>query len=244
MENMKRPLLVTAAVVAALLALVPAAASAQIVELGATKTPLVAPTCPSGVTGASCTIILTQVSAIETIRDGVTYPTTITKAGYLVAWTIGLSRLSSNAKTAHNAIHFLDGTYGGNAQAGISVLKPVGNKSVRRWQVVAQSPILHLQPWLGYVVQFPLSTPLAVKPGEVVALTVPSWAPVLSIDLPTGNFAYRQSRGTNCTKPAASSQAQLTVGASTRYLCNYPGTRLEYSATEVTTPTAPKNQIH
>ncbi len=244
MMRMKRFSLLSAAVTGVLLALVPASASAAIIELGATKTPIVAPTCPKGAAGASCTIILTQVSAVQTIRDSVTYPTTIKKAGYLVAWTIGLSRLSSNAKSARTAIHFLDTTYGGTTQAGISVLKPVGNKSLRRWQVVAQSPVLHLQPWLGYVVQFPLSTPLAVKPGEVVGLTVPTWAPVLSIDLPTKSFAYRQSRSANCPKPAASSQAQVTIGANTRYICDYPGTRLEYSATEVTSPSAPTNQLH
>ena len=244
MKSMKRSLLVTVGAVGALSALIPAAASAQIVELGATKTPLVAPTCPKGVTGASCTIILAQVSALETIRDGVTYPTTIKKAGYLVAWTIGLSRLSTSNKTALSAVHYLDTTYHGTTRAGISVLKRAGKKSLHRWQVVAQSPIVHLQPWLGYVVQFPLSTPLAVKPGEVVGLTVPTWAPVLSIDLSTGSFAYRQSRATKCSPPPSSQEAQLTVGASTRYTCDYPGTRLEYSATEVMTPTAPKNQIH
>lgn len=243
MRNMKRfSLLVAAFVVVA--ALAPTGAFAQIVELGATKTPLVAPTCPKGASAANCTIILTQVTALEAIRDGVSYPTTVKRAGYLVAWTVGLSRLSSNAQAAHNAVHYLDSSYGGNTEAGISVLKAVGAKSQHRWEVMAESPVVHLQPWLGYVVQFPLSTPLAVKAGEVVALTVPTWAPVLSIDLPTGSFSYRQSRGANCSKPAVTEQAQQTIGGSAQYLCDYPGTRVEYSATEVQSPTVPKNQVH
>jgi len=243
MRNMKRFALLTAAF-AALLALMPAAALAQIVELGATKTPVVAPTCPRGATGSNCTIILTQVTALESVRDGVTYPTTVKKAGYLVAWTVGLSRLSSNNQTAHNAVHYLDSLYGGNTEAGISVLKSVGSKSLHRWELVAQSPIVHLQPWLGDVVQFPLATPLPVKAGEVVALTVPTWAAVLSIDLPTSSFAYRQSRGANCSKPAVTEQAQQTIGETTPYSCDYPGTRVEYSATEVLSPAVPRNQIH
>ena len=36
----------------------------------------------------------------------------------------------------------------------------------------------------------------------------------------------------------------MTVGASTRYLCAYTGTRVEYSATEVTTAPYPKNYVH
>jgi hypothetical protein len=150
---------------------------------GATASPLVAPTCPKGVSAANCTIVLTQSTALETIRDGTTYPTTITQAGQLVAWSVGLSRLSSNDTTAHKAIHFLDQTYHGTTQVGIAVLKPVGAKSKNQWQLVAQSPIVHVQPWLGYVVQFPLATPIPVQPGEVVALTVPTWAPVLTFDL-------------------------------------------------------------
>src|SRR6201999_3768191 len=38
----------------------PAMASAQIIELGATSTPLVAPTCPTGISQSDCKIVLTQ----------------------------------------------------------------------------------------------------------------------------------------------------------------------------------------
>ncbi len=96
----------------------------------------------------------------------------------------------------------------------IAVLKPVGSKSQRRWEVVAESPPVHVQPWLGMVVRFPLARSLPVAPGETVALTTPTWAPVLSIDLSTKRFAYRQSRTSGCSSPPASSAAQ-SVGQST-----------------------------
>ena len=101
--------------------------------------------------------------------------------------------------------------------------------------------VVDVQPYLGQVVQFALTTSLPVVRGETIALTTPTWAPVLSIDLSTAHFAYRQSRSRNCNHPPATSQAQVTVGQSTPYVCDYPGTRVEYSATEVTTPvpTAP-----
>lgn len=237
---MKRSLLAVAGALA-FCGVIPASAGATISELGATTpSTIVAPTCPKGVAPAQCTIILTRATALETIRDNIAYPTTVKKAGRLVAFTVGLSALSNNPTTAQKDLKFLDKTYGGDPQVAITVLKPVGPKNQRQWQVVAQSPVVDVQPYLGEVAQFPLAATLPVVRGETIALTTPTWAPVLSIDLSTDHFAYRQSRSRNCNNPPATTQAQVTVGQSARYVCDYPGTRVEYSATEVTNPVAPK----
>jgi hypothetical protein len=219
---------------------VPSSAAALVTELGVSTTPLVAPSCPKGVPPSQCTIILTRSTALETIRDNAAYPSTVKQAGRLVAFTVGLSALSANPTTAANDVKFLDKTYGGDAQVEITVLKLIGAKNLRRWEVVESSPLVDVQPYLGQVAQFPLATSLPVVRGETIALTTPTWAPVLSIDLPIDHFAYRQSRSRNCNNPPASSQAQLTVGQNTRYVCDYPGTRVEYSATEVTNPVPTK----
>lgn len=238
---MKRKL-ITAAVAFACAALVPAAALAGVIELGVPATALVAPTCPKGVAPANCTIILTRVTAVETLRDGVAYPTTVKQAGRIVAFTVGLSRLSTDRTTAHNDIHLLDSAYGGTTRLGIAILRRVGPANQRRWKTVAVSPVFKVQPYLGQVVQFPLASTLSVLPGDVVALSTPTWAPVLSIDLTASKFAYRQSRGTSCNSTPAQNAAQA-VGQTTAYKCNYPGTRLEYSATEISNPVA-VNPIH
>jgi hypothetical protein len=162
----------------------------------------------------------------------------------IVAFTVGLSKLDSNRAKAKSDIHFLDTTFGGTTQAAITVLRSTGPKAKRQWTVTGESPVYHLQPYLGQVVQFPLTTPLPVKPGDVVALSVPTWAPVLTFNLPPSKFAYRQSRSSNCTSPAATEQAQLTLSSIAAYGCNYPGTRVEYSATEVTNPVQTKNYVH
>ena len=138
--TMKRFCMLITAVATLAAVSVPASADADVVELGATKTPLVAPTCPPGVTAANCTIILTQVTALETIRDGIAYPTTVKKAGSIVAFTLGLSRLSTDKTTAHNDIHFLDQTYGGTTRAAITVLRPSGAKKHFKWTVVGREP--------------------------------------------------------------------------------------------------------
>ena len=203
------------------------------VELGTTKSPVVAPVCPPGVSSSKCTIILTRVTALQTIRDGTTYPTRVTQGGLITAFTVGLSQLSSSKSTQNTYIHYLDSTYGGTPRLALTVLAPGGGKKTQwRWKVVAQSPIYHVEPYMGSVVRIPLATSLPVSRGEVVALTTSTWAPVLSIDLDSKKFAYRQSRRSNCNNPPASSQAQLTVGRNVSYGCDYPGTRLEYSATE------------
>jgi hypothetical protein len=225
-----------AAAVFALGAVAPASAAAATIEIGATRSPLVAPVCPPNVSSAQCTIVLTRVTALETIRDGVTYPTRVTKAGRIVAFTVGLSQLSTNKATRKSFIHFLDQTYGGTAQVAATVLRPVGKKTQWRWEVVASTPIFHVIPYLGTVVQLPLESSIEVKPGDVIALTTPTWAPVLSIDLASKKFAYRQSRSANCNNPPSSSQAQLTAKSVASYSCNYPGTRAEYTATEITYP--------
>jgi hypothetical protein len=220
----------------------PALALAQVLELGRTPTPIVAPVCPKNVSAANCTIILTRTTAVQTIRDGVAYPHTVKQAGQIVAFTVGLSALSKDRTTRKQYIHNLDTEFGGVTLGAITVLRPVPRQRYH-WRVVAESPFYHLQPYLGQVVQFPLQVTLPVQRGDVVALSTPTWAPVLSIQVAHSKFAYRQSRSANCNNPPATQQAQ-PVGGSANYACDYPGTRVEYSATEVTSPTPPKNYVH
>lgn len=231
---MKRILLASAAAFA-LLALVPFSASATIMAVGATTSPLIAPVCPAGVSQTNCTIVLTQSTALESERDGTAYPTTITKPGEVVAFSVGVSALSTVAKTVAADVKYLDGTYGGTAQAMLTVLRPVGRRALRGWRVAAESPDFQLQPYLGQVVQFALPTALPVIPGEVLALTVPTWAPVLTFDLSPSQFAYRQSRSAKCTSTPIGYQ-QTMIGQRAQYGCGYSGTRVEYSATEITSP--------
>lgn len=222
----------------ALLAIFASAATAADIQLGQTKTPMVAPVCPPGVAQNQCNIVVPQMTVFNTTSDGVINPMMIHKPGELVSVKIGISAISSDPKTLRTDVSYLNKTYGGPAEAELAVLRRVGKRTQLRWALVAQSPAYQLQPYRSQVVQFPLAMPLPVVPGEMVALTVPTWAPILSYDLAANQFAYRQSRMTNCSKAGASTviQAQLTIGQQARYGCNYQGTRVQYSAEEITTP--------
>lgn len=247
---MKRlPLVLAALLAVAVVTVAPAAASAKIVELGQTSTPLSSPECPKGVAPSQCFIILTRTTAVQASSDGVAYPTTVKRAGWIVAFTVGLSRLSTDPKTERSFLHKLDLAYGGTPQVALTVLRPGSKNS---YTVVSQSGTFHLIPFLGQVLQQPLSlpptfktlTPLAVKPGDVIGLTVPTWAPVLTYNLNGSKFAYRQSRRANCKNAAAANTAQIKVGQSEQYLCSYSGTRVEYSATEVLNQPYPRAYVH
>jgi len=226
---------VTAAAVSGL-AVVPALAIANNYELGQTTSKLVAPSCPPSLPSSQCTIILTRVTALETLRDGTAYPTQVKTSGRIVAFTVGLSALSSDPTTRNRYIHYLDQTYGGTTQIAITVLKPIGKRTKWQWQTVATSPLYHVESYLGHVIQIPLDASIPVKPGYVIALTTPTWAPVLTINVDGKKFAYRQSRRVNCNNPPGQNQAQITVNQTTTYSCDYPGTRVEYSATEISYP--------
>jgi len=224
-------------------------ASAQILELGQTSSaPVATPACPPNTSLANCRIVLTRTTAVQTETNGLINPTKVTKDGWIIGFTVGLSKLVSDAKTELGLLKGLDAKYGGPPQIVLSVLKP-GRKNT--FTVVAQSATFHVLPFLGSVLEEPLSLPpkfttmtaLPVKKGEVVGLTVLTWAPVLTYNLTPNKYSYRQSRRANCTNAAATQTSQTRVGASQQYLCDYTGTRVQYSATEIVNRPYPKTYV-
>ncbi len=233
------------AVTVGLAALAPGHASAQIVALGqTTTTPLVAPSCVKGQPLATCKIVLTHTTAIESLSDGVINPTRVNQQGWIVSFTVGLSQLVANAKTRASLIASQDAQHGGAPELALTVLAPGPDNT---FTVVGESSVYTLTPFLGRLLQEPLSLPptfssftaLRVVRGDVIGLTVPTWAPVLGYNLSAKQFAYRQSRRANCKNTAVTQTAQTRVNQVTRYGCYYTGTRVEYSATEVTDTKAP-----
>ena len=247
--DMKRFPLAIAAGVSALCLIAPGVASAQIVELGQTSSsPVAAPSCPPGVSLSHCLIVLPRTTAVQTETNGVLNPTKVTKDGWIVAFTVGLSRLTSNASTELSLLKGLDAHWGGPPQIVLTALKP-GPKNM--YTVAALSATFHVLPFLGSVLQQPLSQPptfttmtaVPVKKGEVVGLTVLTWAPVLTYNLTASKYSYRQSRRANCINPPGTQTAQTTINSSQQYLCNYTGTRVQYSATEVVNQPYPKTYV-
>jgi len=209
-----------AAIAAALL--VPGVAAARIIEMG-DVTSTTKPSCPT----SPCEVI-SRTTAYQAHVAGVGELYVVPRDGRLVAWTITLGTPGRRQRT------FFDENLGGAAQAGITVLKQ-GDRAYRR--VTAASPLVTLRPYFGQTVQFPLATSLPVEKGNVIALTVPTWAPALSLGLKR-NSTWRASRAKDACDDTQTQSAQTGSRTLTQYRCNYRTARLTYSATMITTPVA------
>ena len=182
------------------------------------------PSCPS----APCEVV-SETTGMQVKVGKTSAPLTIPRNGVIVAWTIRL------ALPTASQIAFFDQHEGGPAEAGIAIIKQT---KALTYQLVAQSPLVQLQPFFGDTAQFPLATTIPVQKGERIALTVPTWAPALAIKL-GATTSWRASRPKNtCTSSteASTQTSQTTAGANVQYACLYQTARLLYTATLVSTP--------
>jgi hypothetical protein len=221
---MRRIQIALLATVALALAL-PAAAPATLSEVGVigATTPVTAPSCP----GSPCLAVSRTTGfqvKVATARNILSAP----KAGTVVAWTITLGKPNATQ------IKFFNANEGGPSEAGIAILR-AQRKPNLTYKLIAQSPLVKLEPYFGQTAEFPLETTIPVKKGDVVALTVPSWAPALALGF--GNdTSWRASRPkSGCTSTSAQT-TQTTVGSPVQYYCLYQTARLTYSATLISTP--------
>ena len=204
--------------------ILPATASARIIELGDIGTPAV-PSCPT----TPCEVVSRTTayqSRIGAEKDMFVVP----RDGRIVAWTITLGTPGKRQQK------FFTENLGGASQAGISVVKQ-GDRWYRR--VLASSPMATLTPYFGQTVQFPLTTSLPVTKGTLVALSVPTWAPALGLGL-ARNSVWRASRDVDACDDTQTQSAQGAVQDLARYRCAYRTARVTYSATLITTPVPPK----
>jgi hypothetical protein len=224
MTQMRRiHIAIFASFVLALLA--PAAAPATLSEVGVigATSPVTVPSCPT-----SPCLAVSRTTGFQVKVGKVRNPLSPTRAGTIVAWTITLGKPNATQ------IKFFNANEGGPAEAGIAVLRAQKTPNLT-YKLIAQSPLVKLQPYVGKTAQFPLETTIAVKKGDVIALTVPSWAPALSLGF--GNdTSWRASRPKKqCTSTSAQTD-HTAVGSSVQYYCLYQTARLTYSATLISTP--------
>jgi hypothetical protein len=195
-------------------------AAAKIVEVGATPdTP--APSCP----GTSCRTV-TRTTGFLTRAGALKRPVTAAENGRVVAFTLRLGAPDANQ------IKFFNTTYGGTSRAAVTILQP---QAKLNFKVVSQSEQYFLQPGFGQTVQIALHRSLRIRKGQIAAITVPTWAPILAVNL-GGTSSWRASRTTgNCNK-FSTQTAQVTIGQTTQYRCLYSTARLTYSVTEIVDP--------
>jgi hypothetical protein len=204
--------------------LLPGTAAGKIIEMGDTGA-APAPSCPT----SPCEVI-SRTTAFQTRMDGKRKLFVAPNAGRIVAWSITLGTPKRKQRT------YFEENLGGPAQAGISVVRQ-GDRRFGR--VTGRSPVEMLRPYFGQTVQFPLAQSLAIDEGDVVALTVPTWAPALGLGLGR-NTVWRASRDADACDDTQTQSAQTDVNDLTPYRCAYRTARVTYSATLITTPEPPE----
>jgi hypothetical protein len=220
--------LIPAALAALALAL-PTAAQARVIELGAGAEPAGASNCPEDPCVAAY-----QMTAYQGRSGSLEHPFVTRRPGYIVAFSVSLGELTPTQMT------FFNGRFGSKPQVQLSILRRSKRKGKSgNHRLMAQSKVYDVGPFLGSRPTFALAEPLRVGKLFRVALTVPTWAPVLdTVDLDGRNWwrSSRQKRECGRNDELSPPSAQRERTSVVDYGCTYFKSRLLYTATYVPDP--------
>lgn len=180
-----------------------------------------------------------HISGFQVMAGGVPNPYEVPFDGKIVAWSISLARPSrkDTAKTT-DEVGFFNDFLGSPAKARIGVLRRLEGSKPPRYKLLRQSPLEILNPYFGSTPIFALEHPLTVLRENVVALTVPTWAPMFAFNVAEDN-TWRGSRPSGKCSSRSDIQnghPQQGVGKVKTYGCYYSAARLLYTATIVKQP--------
>lgn len=210
-----------------------AAAAPQVAVLGAAAP--ATPACPT-----SCQA-LARATGWQMRIGNIQNPFVVPYRGKIVAWSIKLG-----APIAKDTEYFNE-TFGA-PQARLSVLKPIQKKIKQGkpiYKLKNQTPLERLEPFFGTTTTFTLQRPMTVKENQVVALSVPTWAPALALGQ-GGTSTWAASRKKDhcgldqktALADVLAGRSQEAIGANRAYGCVYKTARILYSATVVKDPNA------
>jgi hypothetical protein len=228
---MKRFLLLAAVFAAAFAALAPAA-SARIIELGSVAD-AASLNCP-GTTESPCVAAVRMTGYQGRASGGPKNPYYIRRDGHLVAFTLQL------AKPTAEEVNFFNSNFGTPSTARISVLRRGDTRKTRLdHRLITQSDRFSLDRYFGSKPTFVFDQPIPVKKGNWIAITVPTWAPLLATNLARTNW-WRSSRSKGSCEPPRSLRqfAMEDLREVNQFGCTYHGARLLYTVTYV-----PSNRV-
>ena len=157
------------------------------------------------------------------------FPTKVRgRDGWLVAYSLTLGDPNGAQRTFFNRL------WGSPAQARISVLEPdplEGDRRNRkqRYRLVFQSSAIDVRRWFGKKAWFVLKQRVHVKKGQIIALTLPTWAPVLATDL-RERERWRSSRKQDHCEELERDRAHEDLNAVRKYKCLHNTARLLFTA--------------
>ena len=194
--------------------------STQVV-LGQTST-VPDPSCP----GLPCQAI-GSVTGFQVSNGQTRSPFIVPHNGTIKAWTLTLAQPTNKQRSFFNSF------FGTPPEARLSILRRIPGTNPPRYNLRSQGSVKVLTPYLGQTVKFGAS--LEVEKGDIVAVTVPTWAPAFAQELPS-NEVWRASRAPGtCTNSTDIRQGEALEKLGTRatFGCKYSTARLLYTATLV-----------
>jgi hypothetical protein len=200
-------------------------AHARVIELGADSLPSAKPSCPETCQG------LGFVTGYMGRSGKAANPFRVTANGKIVAFTIGLG------KPDQSQVNFFQNLYGGPPQVRLSILRKGKTRKTRlTHRLLRHSKLYRVDRYFGSTPTFAFDEPLKVSKDDIVALTVPTWAPAFAVNLPRSNW-WRSSRRKGQCSNVSQKAAQQFLGGLRVYGCSYKeGARLMYTATYIPTP--------
>lgn len=218
-------LVVMAASLATMTALTVGAGAAKVpsttVILGQTST-VPDPSCPNLPCQAIGSVTGFQVSNGQTRS-----PFIVPHDGTIKSWTLTLAQPTNKQRS------FFNGFFGTPPQARLAILRRVPGTNPPRYVLVSQGSVKVLTPYLGQTVKFGSS--LEVEKGDIVGLTVPTWAPAFAQELPADSVWRASREAGKCTNSTAIRQGEPLEKLNRRaeFGCKYSTARLLYTATLV-----------
>jgi hypothetical protein len=168
-----------------------------------------------------------SVTGFQVSNGQASLPFRVQRDGRIKSWSLTLAQPTNSQRS------FFNGFFGNTPQAGLAILRRVAGTNPPRYSLRAKGAIHVLTPYLGQTVNF--SASIDVQKGDIIGLTVPTWAPAFSQGL-TAKNVWRASREPGkCTnsEDVRQGEAQMKVGTRATYGCKYSTARLLYTVTVV-----------
>ena len=168
-----------------------------------------------------------SVTGFQVSNGQTNLPFRVSRAGKVKSWTLTLAQPTNSQRS------FFNGFFGTPPQARLAILRRIAGTNPPRYSLRSQGSVHVLSSYFGQTVRFGAN--LQVQKGDIVGITVPTWAPAFSQGL-TAKNVWRASREMGkCTNSTDVRQGEPIQKVGTRAIfgCKYSTARLLYTVTVV-----------
>ncbi len=168
-----------------------------------------------------------SVTGFQVSNEQTSLPFRVPREGRVKSWSLTLAQPTKSQR------NFFNGFFGVPPEARLAILRRIAGTDPPRYNLRSQGAIHVLSPYLGQTVKF--SASLKVQRGDIIGITVPTWAPAFSQGLGAKNVWRASREAGKCTNATDVRQGEplQKVGRRATFGCKYSTARLLYTATVV-----------